>query len=202
MTVKKHFKRILVGAGIAAVLTGLASCEEYVDLPGFGEDSPQAGRTKNSIAAVVSGIVGQKLYGNSEIDLDLEKFFFPDAKVTGTTTSSSVDTYVDLAFTSAHFVAHNNQSGNLEGEVDKSEFDWKIRQTSQDTYEIARWGPKFDAELKISVKDGKITGTYTRPGPHFDWDIEGTYDSKGNVHFEIDGPLNLGITLDGKIIKK
>lgn len=187
-------------AGTALVGSGIVS-SEYMDVFGFSEKH-EMGRTKNSIAAVVAGLVGQKLYGNSQIDVEILKQGWPDARVTGNTTPTSVDTYVDLAVTSSHFQAQQNRAGMLEGEVDKSEFDWKVRQTAQNSYEIARFGPKFDSRLNLNVADGKISGTYVRNGPHFDWDAKGTYDDNGNVNIEIDGPLNLGIRLVGKISKK
>ena len=62
--------------------------------------------------------------------------------------------------------------------------------------------PKFDGYLEIQVKDGKISGTYIRGGPYFDWVVEWTYDSNGNVKGTIDSPVNLGISLEGKITKK
>jgi len=192
-------KLVYLGAGVIFATSGI-TCGEYCDQPGFS-NKVEAGRTKNSIATIVAGIVGQKMYGDSRINLEIQKSFYPDARVTGRTNQNSVDTHVDLAFTSARFTAQKNNEGNLDGEVDKSEFDWKVKQISEDTYEIARFGPKFDATLVITVKDGKISGKYLRPGPHFNWDISGTYDQAGNVNFEIDGPFNLGITLDGKITK-
>jgi hypothetical protein len=198
---RQFLRTALYGGTIAALVGAGILSSEYTDLPGF-DDKIQAGRTKNSIAAVVAGIVGQKLYGNSNIDLEIQKSLFPDARVTGNTTPNSVDTYVNLALTSTHFVGQNNSSGQLEGEVDKSEFNWKVKQTSEDKYEIARWGPKFDGALELTVKDGKISGTYIRGGPHFNWKVNGTYDNLGHVKYEIDGPLNLGITLDGKITPK
>jgi hypothetical protein len=197
---RQFLKTLGFGTAGAALATYGVVSSEYMDIFGFDE-KVQAGRTKNSIAAVVTGLVGQKLYGNSNIDIDIEKSLWPDAKVTGYTTPESVETHVDLALTSAHFSAQN-KNGLLEGEVDKSEFDWKVKQTGSNSYDIARFGPKFDARLELRVQDGKISGTYIRPGPHFDWGINGTYDQNGNVKFEIDGHMNLGITLNGKITPK
>ena len=187
-------------AGTALVSAGIVS-SEYMDVFGFSE-KPEMGRTKNSIAAVVAGLVGQKMYGNAQIDFEIQIHGWPDARVTGQTTPTSVDTYVDLAVTSSHFKAQANGAGMLEGEVDKSEFDWIVRQTGQNSYEIARFGLKFDSRLNLNVADGRISGTYVRTGPHFDWEVNGTYDANGNASIEIDGPVNLGITLFGKISKK
>ncbi len=191
----------LYGGTTVALVGALILSSEYTELPGIGNEV-QAGRAKNSIAAVVAGIVGQKLYGNSVIDLEIQKSLFTNARVTGDTTPNSVDTYVDLALTSVHFVGQNNSNGQLEGEVHKSEFNWKVKQTSENGYEIARWGAKFDGALEITVKDGDISGTYIRGGPHFNWKVNGAYDNSGSIKCEIDGPLNLGITLDGKITPK
>src|SRR3989338_4738352 len=122
-------KLVYLGAGVIFATSGI-TCGEYCDQPGFS-NKVEAGRTKNSIATVVAGIVGQKMYGDSRIDLEIQKSLYPDARVTGITTSSSVDTHVDLAFNSASFTAQKNKDGNLEGEVDKSEFDWKVKQISE-----------------------------------------------------------------------
>ena len=199
---KRKISPILFGIGVGIVGAFGIPCSEYQDFPGFSNKSPEAGRTQNSIAAVVSGIVGQKIYGSSDVDMEIEKTFFPNARVTGNTTPSSVNTYVGLSFTSAAFNAKNNSEGMLEGEVDKSEFNWGVKQSSSTIYDIARFGPKFDGFLDIHVENGKINGNYVRGGPHFDWPIEGTYDAEGNVKCTIDGPLTLGITLKGKITPK
>lgn len=200
MKKKSLLKGILYGTGFSALAVfGLAS-SEYQDVFGF-DNKAESGRTKNSIAAVVTGIIGQELYGNSRINVDIEKTMWPDAKVTGYTTSDSIETHVDLLVTSAHFSAKRNGNGHLEGTVDKSEFDWNVKQIGPSSYDVNRFGPKFDARVDLTVEDGKITGTYVRPGPHFDWEITGTYNDNGDVNYTIDGPLNLGITLNGKITK-
>ncbi|MFH1331751.1 MAG: hypothetical protein ABIH63_00510 [archaeon] len=198
---RREFLSGLVIYGGATVLASTSiPLVEYIDLPGFFKY--QTGRTKNSIASVVAGLVGQKLYGNSEINLEIQKKFFPDARVTGHTTPSSVDTYVDLALTSARFIAQKNELGSLEGEVHKSEINWKVKQISEDSYKIARWGPKFDGILKLKLENDNILGLYIRKGSHFDWKVKGKHNHNGDTKIEIDGPLNLGIILEGKITKK
>ena len=136
------------------------------------------------------------------MDLEIQKQFFPDARVTGETTPSSVDTHVNLALTSVHFKGKNHSKRKLEGEVHKAGINWKIKQTSEEGYEISKWGPKFDGALELAIREGRISGTYIRGGPHFDWDIRGTYDNSGRVNLEIDDYLNLGITLNGKVTPK
>jgi len=199
---RRKFLNTSLSAGAFTLIAGAGIIStEYTDFPGF-DDKVQAGRAKNSITAVVAGLVGQKLYGNSVIDLEIQKSFFPYARVTGETSPTSINTYVDLTLTSVHFQAKNNSYNKLEGEVHKSEINWEVKQISDDRYEISRWGPKFDGALDLTVKDGKISGTFIRGGPHFDWNVNGTYNDSGKVNLEIDGHLNLGITLDGKIISK
>ncbi len=191
--------QILVGALGALAIGYSVITGEYMDLPGFS-DKLQTGRTKNSVAAVIAGIVGQRVYGNSDIDVKIKKKFFPDAKVEGHTTLDRIDTNVDLMLSSSHFTAQKNTaSGYLQGRVDKSEFDWGVEQVADNSFKIKRFGPKFNATIHLNVGNGFIEGVYVRPGPHFNWGISGTYDKNGNVNVEIDGPLNLGITLEGKI---
>ncbi len=188
----------LIGAVISAV-AALGPCAQYSDMPGLSDDT-QSGRTKNSLAAVVSGIVAQKLYDNAQIDVTIEKSFWPDAKVTGYTTPNSIDTYVDLALTHAHFTADGNAASTLSGNVDKSELDWQVKQAGEDIYEIVRFGLKFNNTLTLQVGNGKVTGTYARTGELYDGKIKGTYDENGKVNIDIDdGMFSLGVTLDGKI---
>ena len=192
-----------MGYGLA--LTGLIgtlgmasfASEEYFDAPIFMSEKTEQGRTKNSIAAIVAGIVGQKLYGNSTIDLEVQKTMFPNARVTGHTTSKEIDTHVELLMTSSHFTAEN-KAGALEGKVSKSELDWDVKQTGSNTYVVSRWGPKFNTTLVLNVENGKIIGSYCRPLA-FDWTINGTYDSNGRLHIDITAPFTLGITLDGNV---
>lgn len=185
----------LAGAGVGAI----AVTTEYADIPGFSSRT-EMGRTKNSISAVVAGIIGQKLHGDSVINLEIQKICFPDAKVAGTTTSDTIDTLVELATTSSHFTATTNPRGELVGSVEKSEFDWDVKQSSDSSWEIARFGPKFDATLKLEMQDGKITGIYERPGPAIDWEISGSYDQSGHVEIIIDAPFTLSVTLSGTIL--
>ena len=69
--------------------------------------------------------------------------------------------------------------------LNKSEFDWKVKQLEYDMYEIVRFEPKFNTILELRVQDGKISGTYVRPGLHFDWEINGTYDKNENVNLRL-----------------
>jgi hypothetical protein len=198
---KYTFIKILGATTLAAAMGYGIIAEEYTDVSGF-DDRYQQGRTKNSISSVVAGIMAQKMNENSEINIEVQKTWFPHSKIIGITTPSTINTYMNLTFSHVTFTAHPNPQGQLEGNVDKSEFDWEIKQTGPNRYHVHRWGPKFDSDLELYVKDGKVTGKYIRPGPHFDWDINGTYDVNGNVNVNIYGPVNLGVDLVGKIIKK
>ena len=195
----RGIKTFLVLGGVVVAIGGSVVLSEYADIP-LPSDYDM-GRTKNAFATMVSGIIGHKLYGNSKIDVGVEKSWFPDSRVTGYSTRDTIDTKTDLWLTSAHFSAIPGYSSNLVGEVEKSEFDWKIEQKDLNKYKVARWGPKFDATLEIYVENGEIKGTYHRPSG-FDWDIKGSYDSNGNIDVEVDAPLTLGINLKGKIEKQ
>jgi hypothetical protein len=194
-------RRSWIGYGFIAgsVIYGLTIISEYADIP---LTKTESGRTKNSIATVVSGIIANKMYDNSKIELEVQKQSWPDSKITGETTDSTILSYNDLSMTSAKFTAQKNRDGKFEGKVDKSEFNWDITQTGNEKYHVGRFGLKFDADLEIKVSKGKITGEYQRHGIRFNWDIEGIYDSLGNVNINIDGPMNLGINLVGKITKR
>ena len=190
-------RTFLGGAAILATIGMVNSCREYADYPGFSEKT-EMGRTKNAISAVVAGIAAQQAYGDANVGMEVKKTFWPDATLTGTVTPDAIDTKTNVFFSSAKFNARGSEGG-LVGKVDKSEFDWRVEQTGQDTYRIKRLGWKFDSYLQLTAKDGCITGTYKRPGPHFDWTVDGTYTKDGSARIEIDGPLNLGVTLEGKL---
>lgn len=196
-------KLIVTGAAIISipVLVGLGfASSQYADFPGFNDDN-QDGRTKNSIATILTGLVGQRMYdGNSAIDVEVKKTFFPDSQITGYTTPQQIETHTSLTFTSSHFSARKNAVGLLEGKVEKSEFDWAVEQTGPETYRVQRFGPKFNTTLDLKIKNGTISGTYKRPAG-FDWSIDGVYDSQGNVTIDVHVPLGLGLSIEGKITK-
>src|SRR3989344_2958690 len=206
MKIKSIFSDIksLAATGLVAGVIGggifeLFVAGQYSDLPGFSDDH-QTGRTKNSIASVICGVVGQKMYdGNSELDLEVVKTMWPDANLTGHTTKDTIDSNVDLTFPRARFTASKNAEGNLEGNVDKSEFDWKIKQTRDDTYKIERAGWKLNAELKIMMNDGQISGSYSKP-LSFDYKIKGTYDKEnGKVDIDVKVALSLDFGIKGNV---
>ena len=126
---RKFLKYTLGTAAVALGARELFSLSEYTDMPGFDDDY-EAGRTKNSLATLVAGIVGQKIYGSSKFELDMEKSWFPDTKVTGHTTRDTIDSYVGLALTSSHFTAAR-KNGLLEGTVAKSEFNWGVNENER-----------------------------------------------------------------------
>jgi len=170
---------------------------QYMDIPGFS-DKLQAGRTKNAISTVISGIVAQEAYRDSIIDIQVQKKFYPDSEIKGYVSNRRIDANMDLMLTSSHLKAAKDDMGMLEGNIEKSELDWRLEETNSGNYKIARWGPKFDCTLKLDVSNGKISGVYERPFT-FDWSINGTYDNKGNVDCKISVPLGLDIGLEGKI---
>jgi hypothetical protein len=141
------------------------------------------------------------MYENADINIEIEKKWFPDATITGHTTKDSIDTYINLWLSHVEFTAEK-KDGMINGKVDKSEFDWNVTQKNDNTYEIQRTLLKWDGNLKIDVNDGKIFGVYERGGFAWDWDINGTYDKDGNLKIEIDAPWTLDINLAGKITQK
>ena len=192
----------IAGAAVFAAAIGYSVIlSEYADVSGFSKDY-QMGRTKNSVSTVLAGVLAQKIYNKSNINITEQKKYFPDSRITGSASQDYIQTYMDLTFSHVCFTADEKTPGKLVGHVDKSEFDWDITQTGPNKYHVHRWGPKFDSDLELNVNNGLVAGKYLRPGPHFNWDINGTYDSKGNVNVKIRAPLTLGIDLVGKITKK
>ena len=170
---------------------------EYADLPGFS-NKHQTGRTKNSLATLVAAKLAHELYPNqaATVDLAMEKSMFPDTTVTGTYSPNKTEITVPVTFSSA--TLGGNWSGDtFSGTVDKSEFDWTITQTGDD-WNVDRALLKFTCTLKLTAKDGKITGVYERP-VGFDWHINGTYTEDGQINLNVDGSWCLGFDLVGTI---
>jgi len=201
LTIRELLKVTLIVIGLLLMWTlPFIPASEYADVPVLWEQS-KYGREKNALAAVVSGILAQKLYDSSSINLTIEKHFFVDSKITGYTTNDSIYTRIKLLFDETTFKGFINDSNKLEGNVDKHEFDWHVIETSKDTYKIDRFFLKFNSELKISIdeKNKTIVGEFIRSGLRKDWKIEGSYKDTGEISLEVDGSWNLGITLEGKI---
>lgn len=196
----------LIKAGLAAsgvALTfGIISGISYMDLP-LGFISSSDARLKSGAAAVVSGLVSQELgNGNNVIDMESQKFFWPDSGLTGKTSPSSIETRLNTWFSSANFHASRDAYGDLNGRVDKSKYDWGVHSKGSGSgdYEISRIGLQWNSGIKdLVVSNGKISGTFIRPGLSFDLGIEGTYDKQGNVTIDIDNAFVFGITLEGTI---
>lgn len=204
MKSKRIVASTLIGAAILIGLPAGIHYDNYHDFPGFTETTA-AGRTRNSIANVVAGIVAQKMYdGNSTINLTAKKSLYPNSEITGRTTPSSIDTRMDLTFAHNEFHATtgtNNKNVTLQGVLNKSEFDWAVHQTGTNTYEIGRFGLKFDTTLTLNVSNGRITGDYNHP-LKFNWKINGTYNPTGFVTIDINVPFSISdITLEGTIKK-
>lgn len=184
----------LAGIGVGAL--GLNSCSQYQDFPGFSEDASQ-GRTKNAIATVVAGLVAEKITPNATINLEVEKFWYPDAHIEGSVHNGTIYTHMPLAFTSATLRAEET-GGLIVGTIEKSEFNWDLKQTGPDTWQLGRALLKFDHSLQLSVRDGHISGELART-MGFNWSIDGTYSPDGHVEIRIDGPMTLGMTLRGTV---
>ncbi len=196
---KNALKTFGLGAAVVALIGGIYSSTQYFDMFGFS-DKHQAGRTRNALASVVSGVVAQKLtgYANSNFNFDVVKTWYPDGTAKGEISYKKIESYVPVTFTSATFSATENSAGFYEGEVEKSEFDWNVKQVSENQYEISRFGPKFDSTLTLSAENGQIKGNYART-LGFDWPITGTYDDRGNVSLNISVPFGLDVGLEGKV---
>ena len=174
------------------------TCGSYQDYSGF-DGRAQAGRTRNSVATIVAGTVAQKAYGDASINLMAKKRFWADAAIVGSSSYHNTHAAMDLTFTRNTYRAQRDAEGYSHGTVDKSEFNWKVDQTSQTHYGIQRALLKFDTSLDLEVKDGHISGSYNKSiAP--DWKISGTYTEEGDVKILIDVPFSLAdVVLEGKI---
>jgi hypothetical protein len=196
-------KLIVSGSILFAFGTGIFMTSQYADYSWPFTKNTNKGRTKNSISAVIGGTVAKQLYDKSEINLEIEKKFWPNAHVTGYTTEDSIVSNVnDLAFTKVNYNAEKNAKGNLQGIVKKSEYNWDVEQTSANKYHIDRASLKFNSDLELKTQNGKITGTYIRHGLSYNWPIEGTYDTNGNVKMHVNVPWGLDFNLEGNITQK
>jgi hypothetical protein len=185
----------LTAVGLGALT--LNSCSQYQDLPGYSEDT-SLGRTKNALATVVAGLVAEKISPEATIHFTIERFWFPDAELEGTVHNGEIHTHLPLALTSATFDAHSN-GGQIQGTIDKSEFDWELRPSGPNKWEVGRALLKFDHTLTLQVHGGIISGELQRTAG-FNWTIEGTYSPEGKVEISIDGPMTLGIVLKGSVV--
>jgi hypothetical protein len=146
-------------------------------------DKNDFGRTVNASSAVIVGIISQKIAPNKNIEAIIKKPGWSDARLTGTTTNNTIETAVELNLTSSKFSAQGNGE-QINGKVDKSEFDWEVKSRSVNTWEIGRFGLKFDHTLMLTASDGLISGRLYRTAG-FNWDISGTYTNDSfNIQVE------------------
>jgi hypothetical protein len=196
-TTKSYLK---IGAIVAALGIGIHS-GSYIDYPGYTKVT-NSGRTKNSVATLVTSAIAQQMYPNQSatIDVNVKKPFFANSRITGKQTPYEIHTQTDL------ILAHNDLNANiiggqLQGLIAKSEFDWQIKQESKTHYHVSRANFKFDTDLALEAKNGIITGRYNHPTA-LDWKINGTYTTDGKINVNIDVPFSTAnMTLDGKIVR-
>jgi len=189
----------LIAGGLCLGYGGYRSIQglQFIDRP--GPSKYDFGRTVNSLSVLIATHVAHKIEPNCTFKMTIEKPWFPDAEMHGKCSTREISGEVSLTLSGCSVKA-TGESGSMKGTVDKSEWDWNIKQSGPDRWEIERFLLKLDTTLNITVKDGKITGTYDRPLA-FDWSLEGTYDKEGNVDISVSTPLlcpNFKIT--GKII--
>jgi hypothetical protein len=159
----------------------------------------EEGRTKNSISAVVAGIVAEKAYGDATINLEVKRALWPDSHLSGEANRQGIDSTLELNWHPAHFTAQVGANGRIQGNVDKSEFDWTVTPITGNQWKIERFALKFDYVLTLNVSGGSICGQLERPGPAPDFQITGNYSPEGMVHITIDPSFGMGIELSGNI---
>ena len=168
---RRDFLTVSFFGTACAAVAAAAGCTAFQDTPGPGKN--QFGRAVNAISAVSAGLIAQAVAPGRTFEATIEKYAWPDASMHGKTTDNSIQVSVDLSLTSCKFTA-SGKPGAITGDVEKSEFDWKVKQSSPGEWEIGRTGWKFDHVLKLTVDNGTINGTLVRTGG-FDWTIEGSY---------------------------
>lgn len=187
--------KLSVGAAALSFFGVSFVFSENVDYPGiFANKKAYMGRTKNAVAALVTGLVAEKIDQNVDFKFQLEKPFWPDAEAQGSVKNGKIDSLVDLTFSSSEFVG--TRAG---GTVNKSEYDWDIQQINENTWHVGRMLMKFDSDLILNIQDGKITGEFVRSGNHFDWSINGTYDENGNVEIDVGIPFSNDLRIVGRV---
>lgn len=194
---------IMIGAG--TIVAGAYTISDNFDMPGFlGTDSA---RDKSGISVLLAGLIGKKMYDSSNINLELKRSIWPTSKITGYTTPQKIHTYLKLGTTSASFIGKSNENEMIVGEVNKSEFDWKIIQTKKNKYKIQTFTFNFLKRkyasvdpLELKIENGIINGEYIRTGSRGNWDIKGRYDlDTGIVKVSIDGTFTIKTYLIGYI---
>lgn len=190
----------LPALGLAALtVTGLGvrSCN-YIDdrVVGIGTKD---GRDINSMGTLLSGLIAQRVWGEAEVSAVIEKSFFPDSTATGTVTLNSIGLETSVWLTDNKFYASGPQ-GKIRGIVEKTEQNWEIVQKSEDSYEIQRFMLKLDPTLKLTVKDGKISGDLQKQLA-LDWSFEGTYDlNAGTFKLNVVTPWHVpNFSISGKV---
>jgi hypothetical protein len=151
--------------------------DSYADMPLIGSSE---GRMKNGIASVVIGYAGRKIAKQHNkpvtIDMEIDKFMWPNARVTGKATADSAESIVDLSFSTTTYTSKRNKEGLIRGNVDKADFDWKVKQdkAKKSKYKISRAG--WNALVKMKLEDNKFSGRFEWKLDLLDHEIEGQYN--------------------------
>ena len=193
------YRMSLLGLTAATAASLCTGCGQFKDTPGTSKEK-EFGRTVNSLSSMLAGLVAQKVSEDGSFSMTIEKPLFPDAKITGVTTKTSIVSKVELALSSARFNVAG-QPGTMAGDVTKSGFNWGIKQTGTNTWKIERLGWKFNYTLALDVGNGQISGKLGMPGS-VDWAIKGRYDTNGVVSMSVaTGPLSPNFKISGTVQK-
>ena len=197
---KKSLQTLAAVACVGTVAGGV-SAWSYNDLPSDFLSSSDA-KLKNSAALVVAGIVSQEMYeGRNNIELKVNKFLWPSAEITGSTTKYSINSKIDMLFSDSEFSASRTEEGYLDGTVNRPGYKLGISSVDKNNYTLSTSWSAEDVELEdIIVKDGHISGSIRRPGfLKSTIEIRGFYTPEGKVTMTIDNEFIYGTTLEGTI---
>lgn len=170
---------LLKVAGLGAALH-LSYHSRFNDVPGFKKDN--FGRTVNGVATVLGGIITRDVATNAAANLTIVKAGWPDSNLKVHTSGSSISAEADLSLSSCVFSASGNQ-GSMQGDVDKSAFDWKVKEAGLGKWTIERFGPYPNYTLDYTINNGVVTGTIRRP-LEYDWNFDGSIKD-GNISISV-----------------
>lgn len=196
-------RALLIAAGASLALMPLATPNTAYARGSSGSGNGGGGNAArvrdqniNVTGLMTSAIAAQEIFGDATLEIDLVKVMAPDGKISGQVTPEEMQLALELLTFDQHLVAQTSPGG-MAGKVDRVGFDHTFEEVSDGIWKIRR--PfAFDAELQLTIGDGRIEGVVKQP-VSFDWKVSGSYDPSGNINFQITVPFGFDAHLSGTI---